>query len=347
MLADLRGKIEPEVLKNSGIDKLIVRSFKNDHPEGGLYFSNSYFKVLYPYLDELANQLNGQRGDLSLWAWMIGRRFDWTDDARFFDYEYSTQPNGNGTGKRAIIKKFDLFNPDAIQKIVGVYRELAKKEIQGILIQDDLFIRYNEGFSNWGKARFTTSTKLPFYENLVMSRDSNFNQDWNRVKINQINKVLEQVIASCKQVNPKIQIGMNIYYETPFFIDRSEKWYSHNLREILQTGIDFIYLMSYHRQMKKEMKLGDEQNKAFFKQVVESAYDVCGDKLVVKLQLKDWETGDLIPVEELRQYLELVPAGVKRVCFMPVGIEDLNHIGQVLGPRSNEATIPAVESTGE
>jgi hypothetical protein len=338
MNADLRGKIEPDMLKQAGIDKVIIRSFKNSHPQGGLYFQNSFFNVIYPYLDELAGQLAGNESKLELWAWMISRKFDWTAEERYFDYKFTIGKNGNGDGERQIVKKFDLFNPDAIQKIIGVYKELAKKGIQGILIQDDLFFRHNEGFSNWGKAHFTTATSLPFRENLVMAPDTPYSQNWNRLKINQINKVLQQVIAACKGVNPNIKIGMNIYYETPFFIERSEKWYSHNLREILLTGIDHIYLMSYHRQMKKEMKHNDSKNKILFKQIVESAFAVCGDKLVVKLQLKDWETGDLIPVEELRSYLELIPKGVKRACFMPVDIEDLNHIRQVVRPR-----IPAAQ----
>ena len=347
MNADLRGKIEPDMLDQAGIDKVIIRSFKNSHPQGGLYFQNSFFNVIYPYLDELAGQLAGNRSKLDLWAWMISRKFDWTAEKRYFDYKYTNGKNGNGDGERQIVKKFDLFNPDAIKKVVGVFKQLAKKPIQGILIQDDLFFRHNEGFSNWGKAHFATNTSLPFRENLVLAPDTPYSQNWNRLKINQINKVLRQVISACKKVNPTIKIGMNIYYETPFFIERSEKWYSHNLREILLTGIDHIYLMSYHRQMKKEMKHNDSKNKILFKQIVESAFAVCGDKLVVKLQLKDWETGALIPVEELRDYLELIPKGVKRVCFMPVDIEDLNHIRQVVHTRIPASPAPAIESTGE
>lgn len=335
------------MLKREGIDKVIIRSFKNNHPQGGLYFRNSIFKVIYPYLDELAVQLADNGSTVDLWAWMISRRFDWTHENRFFDYQYTEGKNGSDDAKRELVKKFDLFNPDAIKKIISVYKELAQKKIQGILIQDDLFIRQNEGFSNWGKAYFATITDLPFRENLVLSKDTPYSQNWNRLKINQINKVLRQIIAASKEVNPDIKVGMNIYYETPFFIDRSEKWYSHNLREILLTGIDYIYLMSYHRQIKKEMKQSDSQNKMLFKQIVASAFAVCQEKLVVKLQLKDWDTGELIPVEELRSYLELIPKGVKRVCFMPVDIEDLNHIRQVIRPHFPAASIPAVESTGE
>jgi len=123
---------------------------------------------------------------------------------------------------------------------------------------------------------------------------------------------------------------MNIYYETPVFADRSEAWYAHNLKEILATGIDHIYLMTYQRQIKKEMKLTEAKTRELFQKIVKAAYDVCGEKLIVKLQLRDWDTGERVPVEEIREYLKLIPAGVKRICFTPVKVGDYDYLTSIL-----------------
>ncbi len=328
MNADLGGRIDHEALAQIGIGKVIVRSFKNDVSQGGLYFQNSFFNVLQPYLDRLGSEFRSRDSGLHLWSWMIGRKFNWEEETKYFDYEYVE--GADGYGGRRMVRKFDLFNPDAVDRIVGVYKELAAKNIQGILIQDDLFIRYNEGFSNWGKAKFTIITHLPLSTRLAMRPNTAYSQNWNRIKINQVNHVLTRIVGACKAVYPKIRVGMNIYYETPLYVRRAEKWYAHNLGEIVKTGIDHIYLMTYHRQMKEEMKFDEVRNRQVFQLIVKRASEVCGDKLVVKLQIKDWDTGRRIPLTELKEYLQLIPPAVKRICFTPVTPVDLDYIKQIV-----------------
>lgn len=338
MNADLAGRIDHEALAQIGIGKVIVRSFKNDASDGGLYFRNSFFNVLQPYLERLGPEFSSRHSGLHLWAWMIGRKFNWEEETKYFDYEFAA--GAGGQGDRRIVRKYDLFNPDAVDRIVGVYKELAAKNIQGILIQDDLFIRYNEGFSNWGKAKFTLITHLPLSINLAMRSHTAYSQNWNRIKINQVNHVLSRIVGACKAVNPEIRVGMNIYYETPLYVRRAEKWYAHNLKEIVKTGIDHIYLMTYHRQMKEEMKFDEVRNRQVFQLVVNRASEVCGDKLVVKLQIKDWHTGRRIPLTELREYLRLIPPAVKRICFTPLTPADLDYIKQVVdGEKSHGSSV--------
>ena len=132
-------------------------------------------------------------------------------------------------------------------------------------------------------------------------------------------------------VNSAVKIGINIYYETPVFPEKAGAWYSHNLRELLDTGVDYIYLMSYQRQIKDEMNWNEERNRVFFKELVEKAYDICKEKLVVKLQIRDWKTAERIPLEEVRAYLDLIPPRVERVCFTPVKVEDYEYLEELIG----------------
>jgi hypothetical protein len=225
----------------------------------------------------------------------------------------------------------DVFNPEAIKTLITVYKELASHKIDCILIQDDFTLRYNEGFSNWGKAKFTGVTGVPAREDLMMQKNTPYNLSWNRVKINQINKVLKQIVQNCKSVNPGIKVGINIYYETPLYIKRSEAWYGHNLGEILETGVDYIYLMSYHRQIKAEMRLSETRNRTLFMKIVAKAYQTCKEKLIVKLQTRDWNTSERIPANEVKAYLNLIPPQVRRVCFIPVTPDDLDYLKEILG----------------
>ena len=123
---------------------------------------------------------------------------------------------------------------------------------------------------------------------------------------------------------------MNMYYESPFYKTNSEKWYAHDLEKIVNTGIDYVYLMTYHRQIKKEMKLSEKQNQNLFRNIVNRAFDICRDKLVVKIQLRDWDTGKTIPQRELLNYLRMVPQGVQRICLTPVKVGDFEFIKRLI-----------------
>ncbi len=133
----------PAILKENGFTKVILRVFSDDEKNGGLYFNNNAFKPVRPVLDDWAPKFND--GKVGLWAWMGVRWFSWFHDSRYLDREWQN-------GQHLVIPKLDLFNPDAEKVIISLFRQLATKPILGILIQDDLVLRRNEGFSNWGRA---------------------------------------------------------------------------------------------------------------------------------------------------------------------------------------------------
>ncbi len=312
-------------LKDLGIDKIIFPVFEDNETDGGLYFVNTRFRTLEPKLEQIIQGFDYKAFDLC--AWMLTRKFGWIDDPLLLDTRYE-----NGTSQ--VIRKLDLFNPNVLQKLTTVYRELASRKIDAILIQDDMIIRHNEGFSNWGKAHFSNVTGVPAKEYLMMQKNTPYNRSWNRVKIHRLNNVLKTLVQNCKMVNTAVKVGINVYYETPLYVERAEAWYGHNLREILETGVDYIYLMTYHRQIKEEMGLSESRSRMLFKEIVESAYQICKEKLIVKVQLRDWATGERIPVEEARAYFDLIPSQVERVCLVPVTVDDFDFLKELLEPRS-------------
>jgi hypothetical protein len=156
-------------LKSIGIKKIIYRVFKNHETSGGLYFVNTQFRTLEPALEKIIEEFDFKKLDLG--AWMIARKFNWLENTTMLDYQYENQT-------RQVIRKLDVFNPEAVKKLITVYKELASHKIQCILIQDDLTLRYNEGFSNWGKAKFTTVTGKPAREELMTQKNTPYNLNW-------------------------------------------------------------------------------------------------------------------------------------------------------------------------
>lgn len=326
----LQQKLDYRRLEQSGISRIIYRVFLDDEAKGGFYFDNSLFRTIVPALPSLITEMNRSGSGLKLCAWMIARKFQWIEDTAMLDYSYEN-------GQRSQVRKLDIFNPLVLQKLIELYKELASHKVDRILIQDDLTLRYNEGFSNWGKAKFTAETHAPAREKLMMRKNTPYNDNWNRVKVKQLNKVIDLLVSSCKRVNSGIKVGMNVYYEAPVFTKKAEAWYAHNLEKIMNTGLDYIYLMSYQRQIKQELNLSESENRKMYKKIVDNAYRICKDKLIVKIQLRDWQTSERVPAEEVKAYLALIPSQVKNICFTPVTLDDYDYLKDILA--ANRANV--------
>ncbi|MCX6557670.1 MAG: hypothetical protein NTW95_09625 [Candidatus Aminicenantes bacterium] len=314
---------DPQFLRAQGFAKLIVRVFSDDEKNGGLYFANSSFKVVRPLLDDWAPRFG--RNEVGLWAWMGGRFFKWFNDSRYLDLEWQD-------GHRRIIPKLDLFNPDAERIIVTMFSELARKPVQGILIQDDLVLRRSEGFSNWGKACFARATGWPADEHLMAQGNSVQSRAWERLKCERVAQLLDRIIVACKALNPQLKIGMNLHYEIPLAPEQGRSWYAHDLPALAASSLDYFYLMAYQRQIQSELNLNEADNKDYFARMTAAALQCFGSRLVVKLQVRDWQTSELIPLAELKSYYDLIPAGVERVCFAAADPDDIPLIAKIINP---------------
>jgi biofilm PGA synthesis lipoprotein PgaB len=316
----------PQLLRAQGFAKVIVRVFSDDEKDGGLYFANSSFKVVRPLLDDWAPRFG--RGEVGLWAWMGGRFFKWFKDSRYLDLEWQD-------GQRRIIPKLDLFNPEAERIIVSLFSELAQKPVQGILIQDDLVLRRSEGFSNWGKAYYTRATGIPADERLMAQVNSAQSRTWARLKCERVERLLEKIIAACKSLNPQLKIGMNVHYETPLTPELARSWYAHDLAALAASSLDYFYLMAYQRQIRSELGLSEAENRDYFARMTTAALQCFGSRLVVKLQVRDWQTSELIPMAELKSYYDLIPPGVERVCFAAADVADIPYISSLFSEKNN------------
>jgi hypothetical protein len=322
---DYAAALDPRSLQASAIAKVILRVFSDDEKNGGLYFANRSFKAVRPVLDDWAPRFHA--GAVELWAWMGARYFSWIADARLLDSEWRD-------GRKRVIPKLDLFNPDAERVIVGLFRQLAQKAVPGILIQDDLVLRRGEGFSNWGKAYFTRATGWPADEMAMARNDSAMGRAWERCKSERIGQLLEKIVQACKGTDPRITVAMNVHYELPLEPAQARSWYAHDRDILAASALDYFYLMAYHRQIKDELALGEAANRLYFANMTTAALEFFGPRLVVKMQVRDWRSGALIPLDELRAYYDLIPAGALRVCFAAVDPGDIPLVSQVFADRS-------------
>jgi hypothetical protein len=320
---DYRSVPIPAQLQQAGLSKAILRVFSDDEKKGGLYFDNGLFSVVRPALRQWVREFAA--GPVALWAWMGARKFAWLNDSGLLDTEWDER-------RPRLIPKLDLFNPQAQELIVKLFAQLARQPVQGILVQDDLTLLRNEGFSSWGKASFFRASGMAAEPPRMLARGSAHNRAWEELKAGKVAETLFKLIAACRQANPAIQIGLNVHYEAPLTPERARSWYAFDRKALDRAGVDIFYLMAYHRQMKTEMKLGEGNNRIYFRLMLEAALKLWSGKLAVKLQVRDWQTSELIPFSELKTYYDLIPAGVERVCFAAADPDDIPLIAKIIEP---------------
>ncbi len=311
----------PIRLRDAGLSKAFLRVFSDDERKGGLYFSSGRFRVVRPVLDAWAAEYAGST--VPLWAWMGARKFAWLADNGLLDREWSA-------GEARRIPKLDLFNPQAQELIVMLFTHLARQPVAGILIQDDLTILGGEGFSSWGKASFTRQSGLEADPGLMLSRGSAQNRVWEELKAVCVGETLKRIVSACHDAKPGVEVGLNVHYEAPLTPERARSWYAFDMAAISASGVDLFYLMAYHRQMRTEMKLGEGGNRLYFRRMLEAALKLWGPKLAVKLQVRDWQSSEPIPLEELKTYYGLIPEEVERICFAAADPEDLDLIARII-----------------
>jgi hypothetical protein len=312
-------------LSRMGIDQVTLRSYLDLPDQGGLYFQNGQFRVIQNRMTPPFVPIGKEEHKPQVIGWLIGRKYNWIATKHWFDSAYVN-------GKVESVEKIDLFNPEAVAAVVRTFADLARSGVDGVLIQDDMMLRHMEGFSSWGMAQYTQSTGMPPDAELMVRVGTPEYQNWNRVKINRVNSVVKEIVAACKQVNPACRVAMNVYYEAGVSAQQAEAWYAHNLLEILETGIDEIVLMAYHRQMAQEWRM-DYRSPAFqkrFAQMLLNAIRIGGDRMRIKLQIRDWQSGERLAIEEILSLLQACECKISRIGLTPVKPGDLEWVEALL-----------------
>ena len=139
-------------LKKTGVDTLIVRVFqdKAERPykfaaprhDEGVYFKTEQAPVVDDILGKLSDIAH--RNGLEIFAWITTRYVDLGLDgnpgSRCVSYNFETR-------RLEIARGASLFNPEVLNRLERLFRDLGRYPIDGILFQDDLILKHNEDFS--------------------------------------------------------------------------------------------------------------------------------------------------------------------------------------------------------
>ncbi|NWF94486.1 MAG: hypothetical protein HXY46_16445 [Syntrophaceae bacterium] len=310
-------------LKQAGVDTLILRVFQNrgdriyrfvvPRHEEGVYFRTDYAPVVEDILGPLTEMVH--RHGLDLFAWMTTRYANYGLDSqpeyRCISYNFETR-------KFEEAKGFNLFRPDVLRRLEGLFRDLGRYPIDGILFQDDLILKHNEDFNaDANKAFLREFGYSPhpdrFYIDPYRSESGKYyvkayTEDfwsWANWKNRWLMGLAGRLMAAARESNPNLQFAINLYYEAVLNQSNGVAWFSQDLSEAVKKKFDYYAVMAYHRQAMKERNMEVEKAIGLMAEVAQRALKLVGEpsKVLMKFQIYDWKSYEVVPRKEVEEIL--------------------------------------------
>jgi biofilm PGA synthesis lipoprotein PgaB len=312
-------------LKEAGVDTVFIRAFHNhgDRPlfrggpsrQSGVYFQTGAAPVLRDYFSEIIPVC--RRLGLSIFAWMTTRRCEWllSEDPALAELRYDPE-----TGKVLPSHSLNIFHPRVKKRLITLYRDLASYDIDGILFQDDLVLRTGEGLSPEAIAAYLEDGGPPVTPERLFRIEGrapgthlfspdNYRPafwDWAAWKNRRLLELAWELMGVARSARPELRFALNLYYEAVLNPRMALAWYAQDLKAAQGYPFDYYSLMSYHRQIRKELSLSGEEALGVLTTMSRRAVNTVGrpEKVIMKIQAIDWDTQQLLPRDELDRALE-------------------------------------------
>lgn len=324
-------------LADAGFNAISVRLFQNlndsfhglvrqqeDAPFTGVYFHSTRAPVVADLLSPLV--LICQDEGIQLYGWMTSRTMDWLDMPAAADAVYSeNSPDYISPGNR-----FDLFDSGFLSYLTALYSELAKYPLAGIIVQDDLVIKTREGLTEKGLAPFAASVgyqgSLPSLRNALFNDSKLFNQwaVYRRDRVLAVLKVLQDLVTD----PAGLELGYNVYPDTVLDRRNGLHWLSQDVYALSQAPPARVLLMAYFSQLANELELTSSQAAELTRSLVDEMGQRFGKRLIVKYQITDWTSGEMVDPELFRIFGD----PERNIALVPIDTSDdtISRAGELL-----------------
>jgi len=330
-------------LKNAGVNTVILRVFQNRgdrvYPfvtsgrEEGVYFKTDYAPVVADLLGKLAEIVH--RNGLEIFAWMTTRyaNYGLEGSPGYVCTKYNFE-----TKRMETAKGFNLFHPEVLKRLENLFRDLGRTPIDGILFQDDLILRHDEGFNPEANEAFLKEFGYSpdpelFYREPYKSDSGKYYVRsytdrfwvWANWKNRWLMSVAKRLMEASREVNPNLQFAINLYFESVLNDLNGVAWFSQTLSGALRNNFDYYAVMAYHRQAMKDRNIEAGEAIGLMAEATRKAIEGVGDpsKVLMKVWILDWKNNgvvrnDLAPRKEIEDALTaILSRGKVSLAFVP------------------------------
>ncbi|MEZ4601424.1 MAG: poly-beta-1,6-N-acetyl-D-glucosamine N-deacetylase PgaB [Syntrophotaleaceae bacterium] len=294
-------------MREQGFDTLVVRVFHNRgdrfYPfiqpgaDAGVYFKTREAPVVADILTPLIPLARAAGLRVYAWANTLSTPLTGSRDLHGRRYELAQ-------GSVTATEKLDPFHPEVRNRLRALFEDLARYDLDGILLQDDLVLRHTEGFSAAGLSAYLNhSGQLPdpkdFYRNLRRDAEGRVRVGaysaafrlWARWKGRTLLNLATSLREAVRQINPDLKLVINLPYEVLSNPEGALAWFSLDFAEVRKCDFDYLGLMLYHRQMARELGVSIDEAMRLAGRLAAEGAGLLGrpERLLVKLQAVDFE----------------------------------------------------------
>jgi len=292
-------------MRQAGFDTVILRVFQNPgdrlypfaapRTEAGVYFQTTEARVVDDILPELIPR--ARAAGLRVFAWMstLSLPIETSWDLRGRRYDLVS-------GEVVAGERLDPFHPEVRRRLLTIFRDLGRYDLDGILLQDDLVLRHTEGFSVAAMGAYHLhSSRLPDPLDFYADRQPASPQvrtyspafwEWARWRNRSLLQLAGDLGTAARQENPRLQVAINLMYEALSNPQGALAWLAQDFEATREAGFDYLSVMAYQRQMARELKVSPEAAVDLIRQMVRDGLARMEDPaaLLIKVQATDFDS---------------------------------------------------------
>ena len=331
-------------LKAKGYDTVFLRVFHNGSDryhfndentdcKSGVYFKTDKACVVRDVLGEAV--VSARRNGLKIYAWMATRSLTFLKTSEHMEKTFAVDSVVDGYGT-------SIFDSVVRETLKGLFADLAKYDIDGVLFQDDFIMRYSEGASDEAVKMYESETgnKLTYDTLFGCQNDYKITKvsgacaetflPWVRWKNGKLMDFFGELRDSAKAVDPDIKFAANVYYETP--IDRAKglSWYSQSIQSMLAAGFDYLAVMGYHDQIAAEMRKDTDEAVDVLYEMAENLVAATDDesRIILKLQITSFDKTRKVDEGQIKMLCRMTSdyPSISRVLVPVNSLEDVKDI---------------------
>ena len=326
-------------VRQKGVNTVFFRVFQNPgdtffhilpvQAKAGVYFRSSRAPLVSNLLPLVCRTAHAQ--GIKVYAWIN------TLNATYLNcYARVRHTSRYDLGLRRLFKtpRLSPFDPAVKKCLANLFADLAKNPIDGILIQDDLILHYNEDLSPVSVHLYEqkTGTQKMTPDALYMverGQRGTFHLRgyheafwrWSAWKSRKLAVFLKTLIQRVKAVRPNVKVALNINYEALLMPEDALAWYSRDIPTLEKIAHPDQYMvMSYQEQMARELGKSYPVIMGDLRKMVKTAMGLIPDtsRWIFKVQTIDWKTRHPLDKKQIAQAVaSLVSVSPVQTCLMP------------------------------
>jgi len=288
-------------LVSIGANTIFLQVFQDPDGDGsanGVYFktdSAPSLDVLGVFLDE------AKRRNFRVFAWMTTLACSWIlrehPDWEILAYDPET---GNYVGGKYWYRRASPFCEDFVDYVTELFEDLSSYPLDGILLQDDLYLGEWEDFSVWAMKAFRKEFGMELTPSLL--KIQSWREKWIKWKAERLMYLARKLENLFKKRRPGTIFSIDVYSDVLLF-ENATSWIGQD-RQLLADSDFFMVIMAY-----PFLEDADDP-KEWVKKVAKEAVNAFGDgRVLIKIQSYDWKEESWISSEELSSIMEATYEG--------------------------------------